>query len=115
MIPADSGIPCQGLDDAFLAEDTRKSNLLLEGQLLDGQGQPDLAAEKYATAAAIEERLAVHAREIGLPQLARVHELSAVGCSGAGRQPIYGGTARSGDACRSRPAGAFAAARARIP
>jgi hypothetical protein len=80
MIPHDAGIPCHGLDDAFRAEDTRKSNLLLEGQLLEAQGQPDAAIEKYAAAAAIEERLGPRARELGLTQLAWIHELSAVGC-----------------------------------
>ena len=74
------GIPCAGLDDAFRAEETRKSNLLLEGQLLDAQGQFDTAAEKYATAAGIEEQLAVRCRELGLREKAWLHHRSAVGC-----------------------------------
>jgi hypothetical protein len=74
------GIPSAGLDDAFRAEEARKSNLLLEAQLLEAQGQADAATTKYATAAAIEERLGARARELGLKQLAWVHETSAVGC-----------------------------------
>jgi hypothetical protein len=67
------------LDDAFRAEEARASNLLLEGQLLEAQGQPDTAAEKFATAAAIDERLGARSRELGLRELAWVHEVSAVG------------------------------------
>jgi hypothetical protein len=72
--------PRGGLDDAYWADVTRKSNLLLEGQLLEAQGQPDEAAEKYATAAALEEQLAAHCRERGLPKIAWHHHRSAVGC-----------------------------------
>jgi hypothetical protein len=79
------GIPCDGLDDAFRAEQTRKSNLLLEGRLLDAQGQFDAAAEKYASAAAIEEQLAARCRELGLREKAWIHHRSAIGgWAGAG-------------------------------
>jgi hypothetical protein len=81
MIPPDArAIPCDGLDDAFRAEDSRKSNLLLEGRLLDAQGEFDAAAEKYAAAAGIEEHLAARCRELGLRELAWLHHRSAVGC-----------------------------------
>jgi hypothetical protein len=79
------GISCAGLDDAFRAEQTRKSNLLLEGQLLEAQGQFDAAAENYAAAAAIEERLHARCLELGLRDKAWIHQVSAVSCwAGAG-------------------------------
>src|SRR5882724_5407027 len=74
------GISCVGLDDAFRAEQTRKSNLLLEGRLLDAQGQFDTATKKYATAAGIEENLAARCRELGLQEKAWIHHRSAIGC-----------------------------------
>jgi hypothetical protein len=74
------GISCEGFDASDLADQTRKSNLLLEGRLLEAQGQFDAAAEKFATAAEIEERLTARCRELGLREERWVHAVSAVGC-----------------------------------
>jgi hypothetical protein len=74
------GMPNTGLDEAYRSERTRKSNLLLEGQLLEAQGQTDAADEKFAAAALIEEELAARCRELGLRERAWHHHRSAVGC-----------------------------------
>jgi hypothetical protein len=73
------GIPCDGLDEAFRIEQTRKSNLLLEGRLLDAQGRSDAATEKFAAAAEIEEHLVARCRELGLQEKAWYHHRSAIG------------------------------------
>ena len=77
---AAEGIPCTGLDDAFRAEALRKSSLLVEGELLEAQGQFDAAAEKFATAAAIDERLGARCRELGLREQAWTRRRNAIGC-----------------------------------
>jgi hypothetical protein len=46
-----------GLDAAFEADEARKSNLILEAQLLREQSPADEAARKFAEAAQIEESL----------------------------------------------------------
>jgi hypothetical protein len=73
------GISCAGLDEAFEAVETLKSNLL-EGQLLRARGQADAAAEQFARAAEIEERLSGICEAKGLTEKAWVHHFSAVGC-----------------------------------
>jgi hypothetical protein len=74
------GISRQGLDAAFEAVETTKSNLLLEAQLLRAQHQPDEAAARFAEAAAIEQRLAAVCESKGLLEKAWVHLFSAVSC-----------------------------------
>src|SRR5205809_582651 len=51
------GISRQGLDAAFEAEEARKSRLILEARLLREQQQDEGAADRFAQAAEIEERL----------------------------------------------------------
>ena len=46
-----------GLDAAFEADEARKSNLILEAQLLREQSRADEAAHRFAEAARIEESL----------------------------------------------------------
>ncbi len=75
-----SGISRQGLDEAFEAEEARKSNLLLEAQLLRAQEQDDEAAAKFAEAAHIEERLAAQCESKGLREKSWIHQFSAAGC-----------------------------------
>jgi hypothetical protein len=74
------GISRQGLDSAFDAEETTKSNLLLEAQLLRAQHQPDEAASRFAEVAEIEQRLAAVCESKGLLDKAWVHHFSAVSC-----------------------------------
>jgi len=50
------GIDRHGLGTTFEADETLKSNLILEGRLLTSQQQPDTAAGRFAWAAEIEER-----------------------------------------------------------
>ena len=75
-----NGIDRSGLDEAFEADEVLKSTLLLEARLLVGQQQPDAAAERFARAAGIEERLSAACLEKGLRQKAWVHRYSAVSC-----------------------------------
>ena len=70
----------RGLDAAFGAEEARKSNLILEAQLLTAQYQLDAAADRFAQAAEIEERLADLCAEAGLPEKSWVHRFSAASC-----------------------------------
>ena len=73
----ETGISRVGLDADFDAEETRKSNLLLQAALLAAQNEDEEATERYAEAAQIEERLAEKCRAIGLKEKSRVHEFSA--------------------------------------
>jgi hypothetical protein len=74
------GIARHGLDANFLADETLKSNLILEGQLFRDQQQPDAAADRFAQAAAIEERLSERCSEQGLQEKSWVHLFSAASC-----------------------------------
>ena len=74
------GISRQGLDQAFAADEARKSDLLLTAQLLRAQGQPESAAAKLAEAAAIEQRLGEHCAAVGLRDKGWVHQFSAASC-----------------------------------
>lgn len=78
--PEKIGIQREKLDVAFLAEEARKSNLLLSAQLLRSQGQDEAAAAKFAEAAEIEERLSDQCEAIGLKEKARIHLYSAASC-----------------------------------
>jgi hypothetical protein len=75
------GIDCRGLDAAFEADEALASNLIIEARMLNDQGKPDEAAERYARAAVIEERLAGVCRAKGLRQRSWVHGYSAASCS----------------------------------
>jgi hypothetical protein len=78
--PSHHGLDRHGLDDAFAAEETRKSNLILEGQLLTAQQQPDAAADHFAQAAAIEEQLSARCVAEGLADKSWMHLFSAASC-----------------------------------
>ena len=74
------GIPQSGLGEAFLAEEARKSRLILEGRLLRQRQQPEAAAAKFAEAAAIEEQLGETCAEQELREKSFVHYFSAASC-----------------------------------
>jgi len=74
------GIDRQGLDASFAADETLKSNLILEGRLLASQQQPDAAAERFAQAAGIEERLSAVCLAQGLKEKGWLHQFSAASC-----------------------------------
>jgi hypothetical protein len=67
-------------DKSFAADEARKSNLLLEAQLLRARQQTDEAAVKFALAAELEERLAEACLRRGLRTEAWAHRFSAAGC-----------------------------------
>jgi hypothetical protein len=75
-----TGMDRQGLDDAFAANEVRKSNLILEGQMLEAQQRMDEAALRFAQAAEQEELLAEKCLELGLTVKAVLHRSSAAGC-----------------------------------
>lgn len=75
-----TGFDRQGLDDAFAADELRKSNLILEGQMLEARQQWDEAAQKFAQAAEQEERLGDHCTKLGLNERASLHLFSAASC-----------------------------------
>lgn len=68
------------VDPDFAAEEARKSNLLLEAQLLRAERRTDDAAVRFAQAAEIEERLSQACRTKGLRTESWRHRFSAVGC-----------------------------------
>ena len=70
------GLSREGLDAAFEADEARRSNLLLEAQLLRAQRQDEAAAEKFA-AAAIEEALSERYSAQGLLEKSWLHRFSA--------------------------------------
>jgi hypothetical protein len=74
------GLDRQGLDAAFAAEEIRKSNLLLEAQLLRAQRQDEAAAVKFAAVAEIEEALSEQSLARGLLDKAWLHRFSAASC-----------------------------------
>jgi hypothetical protein len=69
-----------GLGAPFVADETLKSNLIVEGQLLSAQDQPDAAADRVAQAAEIEERLSARRAAQGLAEETWVHRFSAASC-----------------------------------
>src|SRR5262249_7200719 len=76
----EGGIPSARLDAESEADEARKSALILEARMLHDQQQPEVAADKFAEAAAIEERLAAACDSRGLHQRALVHGFSAASC-----------------------------------
>jgi len=67
-----------GLDAAFEADEARKSNLILEAQLLREQMRADQAARKFAEAAQIEESLGQRSAAQGLVEKSFLHRFSAL-------------------------------------
>jgi len=78
--PSTTGLDRQGLDDAFTAKEVHKSNLILEGQMLEAQQQMDEAARKFAQAAEQEEQLGSFCATLGSSSRAARHFYSAAGC-----------------------------------
>jgi hypothetical protein len=74
------GIDRQGLDASFDADEALKSNLIVEAQLLSAQQQPDAAADRFARAAEIEERLSARCAERGLREKSWIHLFRAASC-----------------------------------
>lgn len=74
------GIDRHGLDASFDADEALKSNLIMEAQLLTAQQQPDAAADRFAQAAEIEERLSARCANQGLREKSWVHFFSAASC-----------------------------------
>src|SRR5436309_2275276 len=74
------GIDRHGLGGTFETDETLKSNLILEGQLLSAQQQMDAAADRFARAAEIEERLSELCMGQGLKDKSWVHLFSAASC-----------------------------------
>jgi hypothetical protein len=74
------GIDRHGLDASFEADEALKSNLIVEAQLLSAQQQPDAAADRFARAAEIEERLNSRCADQGLREKSWVHLFSAASC-----------------------------------
>jgi hypothetical protein len=78
--PSTRGISRRDVNAAFAAEETRKSQLMLEAQLLRAQQQSGAAADKLAEAAAIEEQLRDACFTQGLREKAFLHGFSAASC-----------------------------------
>jgi hypothetical protein len=95
------GISCEGLDQAFDAEETRKSNLLFEAQVLRARQQTEEAAARLAEAAAIEEHLAEICEQKGLLRKSWVHRFGAV-CAWAQAGNIHTAIS-SGEKILARP------------
>src|SRR5712692_8547284 len=74
------GIDRHGLDASFDADEALKSDLIVEAQLLTTQQQPDAAADRFARAAEIEERLSSRCADLGLREKSWVHLFSAASC-----------------------------------
>jgi hypothetical protein len=75
-----TGVDRSNLPDALVATERRKSNLILEANLLQYQGQYEAAADKFANAAEIEEQLASQLQALSKPEKAFVHSFSALSC-----------------------------------
>ena len=71
------GIDRNGLDASLEAAATFKSNRIEAGPLRRAQDQPDAAADHFARAAAIEERLGTGCAALGLAATSWVHRLRA--------------------------------------
>jgi hypothetical protein len=67
-------------DEAFTADEVRKSNLILQARLLSAQSQPDEAAARFAEAAQVEEQLAQRRAGQGRHDDAAMHLFSAASC-----------------------------------
>ena len=74
------GIDRHGLDASFDADEALKSNLIVEAELLSTQQQPDAAADRFAQAAEIDERLGSRCADLGLREKSWVHFFSAASC-----------------------------------
>jgi hypothetical protein len=78
--PSPKGIDRRGLDASFDADEIFKSNLIVEGEILSAQEKPDKAADRFAQAADIEERLSARCVELGLQDKSWMHLFGAASC-----------------------------------
>jgi hypothetical protein len=62
------------------ADETLKSNLIVEARLLNAQQQAAAAADRFAQAAEIEERLSEACAAQGLKEKSWIHLFSAASC-----------------------------------
>jgi tetratricopeptide (TPR) repeat protein len=74
------GVSRKGLDVTLAEEEAHKSNLILEANLLKAQGRYQDAADRFAEAAQIEERLSEMLLQKGLLDKYFVHRFSALSC-----------------------------------
>ena len=74
------GISRKELDVALAEEEAHKSNLILEANLLKAQGRYQDAADRFAEAAQIEERLSEMLLQKGLLDKYFIHRFSALSC-----------------------------------
>jgi len=74
------GIDRDGLDRDFAIQEAKKSELLLEAQLLRAQDRIEAAAASLAEAARIEETLSERCLTAGLKEKAWLHRFSAASC-----------------------------------
>ena len=70
----------KGLDAALAKEEARKSNLILEANLLKAQERYQDAADRFAESAQIEERLSKTLLQKGLLDKYFIHRFSALSC-----------------------------------
>ena len=70
----------RGLDAALAKEEARKSNLILEANLLKAQESYQDAADRFAEAAQIEEQLSKTLLRKGLLDKYFIHRFSALSC-----------------------------------
>ena len=70
----------EGMDVALVADEARKSELILEANLLKAQGQYQDATDRFAEAARIEERLSEMLLQNKLLDKYFVHRFSALSC-----------------------------------
>jgi hypothetical protein len=75
-----NGIERQGLDGDFALQEAKKSELLLQAQLLRAQDRDAAAAASLAEAARIEETLSERSLAAGLRERAWLHRFSAASC-----------------------------------
>jgi hypothetical protein len=74
------GVARRGLNPHFEADETLKSNLIMQARMLHAQQQPDAAANLFAQAAEIEERLSEICLNQGLNEKGWIHLFSAASC-----------------------------------
>lgn len=74
------GISCKGIDATIRNDEARKSDLILQSHLLRERGDGEQSSEKFAEAAAIEERLRDRCTELGLTEKPYVNAFSAASC-----------------------------------
>ena len=74
------GVSREGLDAALVKEETRKSNLIMEANLLEMQERYQDAADRFAEAAQIEEQLSKTLLQKGLLDKYFIHRFSALSC-----------------------------------